>query len=286
MPKAQYEGRSIVQASLIVPLKASSPKTSSLPVFLMSGGPRWQIPRAKKRSTGWRPGILDRNRRQQAEPCANRLARARDIGDVTCVNLGLGFPATSAQVRPERRHACGRATRDQVREVRRAAVLTDHLTRKGATFVLRSKDTTMTARRNFTDQSEAKAALEALRCDKSEQETATRHLLNPIQSSTGTPQAIDRIAAYLHREDSVFGPDRIGRVMARKGHEAICRRPGTSPPHPQHPGRPCLLRKLLIDRQNQVLYSSSQAATAGRWMCRHPFNAGQNGSLHSVPIMG
>ena len=40
--------------------------------------------------------------------------------------------------------------------------------------------------------------------------------------------------------------------MAKMGLEAIYKRPRTSQPHPQHPVYPYLLRKMAIDRPNQV----------------------------------
>ncbi len=41
--------------------------------------------------------------------------------------------------------------------------------------------------------------------------------------------------------------------MAKMGLEAIYKRPRTCQPHPQHPIFPYLLRKMIIDRPNQVL---------------------------------
>ncbi|MDP2517937.1 IS3 family transposase [Shimia thalassica] len=52
----------------------------------------------------------------------------------------------------------------------------------------------MAKRRNFTDQFKAKAALEALRGDKTVQETAAKHQLHPNQVSTWKRQAIDGMA--------------------------------------------------------------------------------------------
>ena len=57
-----------------------------------------------------------------------------------------------------------------------------------------------------------------------------------------------QITAYLRREGVVEGL----RLMAQMGLEAIYKRPRTSQPHPQHPVFPYLLRKLHIDRTNQV----------------------------------
>ena len=47
---------------------------------------------------------------------------------------------------------------------------------------------------NFSDQSEAKVALEALRGDKNLQEIAANHQLHPNQVSTWKRQAIDEMA--------------------------------------------------------------------------------------------
>ena len=61
-----------------------------------------------------------------------------------------------------------------------------------------------------------------------------------------------QIAAYLRRDGIVAGRHRIRRLMAKMGLEAIYKRPRTSQPHPQHPVYPYLLRKMVIDRPNQV----------------------------------
>ena len=61
-----------------------------------------------------------------------------------------------------------------------------------------------------------------------------------------------QIAAYLRREGIVVGRHRVRRLMAKMGLEAIYKRPRTSQPHPQHPVFPYLLRKMIIDRPNQV----------------------------------
>ena len=84
-----------------------------------------------------------------------------------------------------------------------------------------------------------------------------------------------QIAAYLCREGTVVGRHRVRRLMAKMGLEAIYKRPRTSQPHPQHPVYPYLLRKMLIDRPNQVPLSSPQAATAGQRVRGHHLHAGQ-----------
>jgi putative transposase len=61
-----------------------------------------------------------------------------------------------------------------------------------------------------------------------------------------------QIAAYLRRESTVIGRHRVRRLMAKMDLEAIYKRPRTSQPHPQHLVYPYLLRKMQIDRPNQV----------------------------------
>ncbi|MBY5999740.1 IS3 family transposase, partial [Tritonibacter mobilis] len=61
-----------------------------------------------------------------------------------------------------------------------------------------------------------------------------------------------QIAAYLRREGTTIGRHRVRQLMAKMGLEAIYKRPRTSQPHPQHPVYPYLLRKMQIDRPNQV----------------------------------
>ena len=69
-----------------------------------------------------------------------------------------------------------------------------------------------------------------------------------------------QIAAYLRREGTIVGRHRDRRLMAKMGLKAIYNRPRTSQPHPQHPVFPYLLRKMVIDRSNQVLLSGSCSA--------------------------
>jgi len=64
-----------------------------------------------------------------------------------------------------------------------------------------------------------------------------------------------QVTAWLRREGTVVGRHRVRRLMAKMGLEAIYKRPRTSQPHPQHPVWPYLLRKMVIDRPNQVLLS-------------------------------
>mgnify|MGYP000385927669 FL=1 len=82
-----------------------------------------------------------------------------------------------------------------------------------------------------------------------------------------------QIAAYLRREGTVVGRHRVRRLMAKMGLEAIYKRPKTSQPHPQHPVFPYLLRKMQIDRPNQV------------WCADITFVPVKNGFLYLVAIM-
>ncbi|MEZ5985235.1 MAG: IS3 family transposase [Hyphomonas sp.] len=82
-----------------------------------------------------------------------------------------------------------------------------------------------------------------------------------------------QIAAYLRREGVVIGRHRVRRLMAKMGLEAIYKRPRTSQPHPQHPVFPYLLRKMQIDRPNQV------------WCADITFVPVKNGFLYLVAIM-
>ncbi|WP_406707721.1 IS3 family transposase [Tritonibacter mobilis] len=82
-----------------------------------------------------------------------------------------------------------------------------------------------------------------------------------------------QIAAYLRREGTVVGRHRVRRLMAKMGLEAIYKRPRTSQRHPQHPVYPYLLRKMQIDRPNQV------------WCADITFVPVKNGFLYLVAIM-
>ena len=82
-----------------------------------------------------------------------------------------------------------------------------------------------------------------------------------------------QIVAYLRREGTVVGRHRVRRLMARMGLEAIYKRPRTSQPHPQHPVFPYLLRKMVIERANQV------------WCADITFVPVRNGFLYLVAIM-
>ncbi len=82
-----------------------------------------------------------------------------------------------------------------------------------------------------------------------------------------------QIAAYLRREGTVVGRHRVRRLTAKMGLEAIYKRPKTSQPHPQNPVFPYLLRKMKIDRPNQV------------WCADISFVPVKNGFLYLVAIM-
>ncbi len=82
-----------------------------------------------------------------------------------------------------------------------------------------------------------------------------------------------QLAAYLRREGTVVGRHRVRRLMAKMGLEAIYKRPRTSQPHPQHPVFPYLLRKMVIDRPNQV------------WCADITFIPVKRGFLYLVAIM-
>ena len=82
-----------------------------------------------------------------------------------------------------------------------------------------------------------------------------------------------QIAAYLRREGVAVGRHCARPLMRLMGLQAIYKRPRTSQPHPQHPVYPYLLRKLAIDRPNQV------------WCSDITFIPVKNGFLYLVAIM-
>lgn len=82
-----------------------------------------------------------------------------------------------------------------------------------------------------------------------------------------------QIAAYLRRAGTIVGRHRVRRLMAKMGLEAIYKRPRTSQPHPQHPVFPYLLKKMKIDRPNQV------------WCADITFIPVKRGFLYLVAIM-
>lgn len=82
-----------------------------------------------------------------------------------------------------------------------------------------------------------------------------------------------QLTAYLRRDGTVVGRHRVRRLMAKMGLEAIYKRPKTSQPHPQQPIYPYLLRKIFIDRPNQV------------WCADITFVPVRNGFLYLIAIM-
>jgi len=82
-----------------------------------------------------------------------------------------------------------------------------------------------------------------------------------------------QIVAYLRRGGIIAGRHRVRRLMAKMGLDAIYKRPRTSQPHPQHPVYPYLLRKMVIDRPNQV------------WCADITFIPVKRGFLYLVAIM-
>lgn len=82
-----------------------------------------------------------------------------------------------------------------------------------------------------------------------------------------------QIAAYLRRDGIVVGRHRTRRLMAKMGLEAIYKRPRTSQRHPRHPVYPYLLRKMVIERPNQV------------WCADITFIPVRHGFLYLVAIM-
>jgi len=56
----------------------------------------------------------------------------------------------------------------------------------------------------------------------------------------------------LRQEGFAVGRERISRLMRLMGIQAIYHKPKTSNRHPSHPVYPYLLRKMVIDRPNQV----------------------------------
>ena len=82
-----------------------------------------------------------------------------------------------------------------------------------------------------------------------------------------------QIAAFLRREGMAVGRHRVRRLMRLMGLQAIYKRPRTSQPHPQHPVYPYLLRKMVVDRPNQV------------WTSDITFIPVKHGFLYLVAVM-
>jgi putative transposase len=76
-----------------------------------------------------------------------------------------------------------------------------------------------------------------------------------------------QMARHLRRNGWCVGRHRVRRLMLKMGLAPIYQRPKTSEPHPQHRTWPYLLRRLTIDRPNQVwcadvTYITSRCADA------------------------
>jgi putative transposase len=70
---------------------------------------------------------------------------------------------------------------------------------------------------------------------------------------TDTPYFGSRkMAAALYRQGHQVNRKRVRRLMREMGLQVIWRKPNTSKPHPEHRIYPYLLRRLTIDRPNQV----------------------------------
>jgi putative transposase len=70
-----------------------------------------------------------------------------------------------------------------------------------------------------------------------------------------------QMARHLRRNCWCVGRHRVRRLMLKMGLAPIYQRPKTSEPHPQHRTWPYLLRRLTIDRPNQVWCADVQLAT-------------------------
>jgi putative transposase len=70
---------------------------------------------------------------------------------------------------------------------------------------------------------------------------------------TRTPcYGVLRMAAYLRSLGHEANPKRVRRLLRTMGLEAVCQKPGTSQPNPEHKIYPYLLRGLPIDRCDPV----------------------------------
>ena len=86
---------------------------------------------------------------------------------------------------------------------------------------------------------------------ESAEDLALKKLIDRI--FTDTPYFGSRkMAEMLRRGGHSVGRKRVQRLMREMGLEVVWQRPNTSKPHPEHRIYPYLLRKLTIDRPNQV----------------------------------
>lgn len=72
-----------------------------------------------------------------------------------------------------------------------------------------------------------------------------QHLKTPFYGSR-------QMARHLRRQGHTVNRKRIKRLMQLMGLEALYQKPRTSTPNPEHRIYPYLLRKMIIDRPNQV----------------------------------
>lgn len=121
--------------------------------------------------------------------------------------------------------------------MRKQLVDRDHpqlsLRRQAALVSVNRRRLTPVPRRMSEDDLELRRAIDEL------------HLSFPVFGSR-------RIAKVLTRRGMPVGRDRVRRAMRDMGVFATYRRPRTSTKNPENPVYPYLLRKLLIDRPNQV----------------------------------
>jgi putative transposase len=82
-----------------------------------------------------------------------------------------------------------------------------------------------------------------------------------------------QIVRHLRREGLCIGRHRVRRLMRLMGLEAIYQAPRTSSPHPEHRIYPYLLKRMKIDRPNQV------------WCADITYIPVQRGFLYLVAIM-
>ena len=61
-----------------------------------------------------------------------------------------------------------------------------------------------------------------------------------------------QMARHLRREGTVAGRHRVRRLMRLMGLEAVCPKPRTSEPHPEHKVYPYLLRGVAVERPDHV----------------------------------
>ena len=61
-----------------------------------------------------------------------------------------------------------------------------------------------------------------------------------------------QMARHLRRQGHEVGRERVRRLMAKIGVQAVYQRPKTSQPHPEHRIWPYLLRNMVVDRPNRA----------------------------------